>query len=121
MWYLDYEYNQESKFIQIELTVKSGLFLDYVQNKLTKFPVFINTKHAWYKLNCPYWIELDSETPSKDERLLLMVNKPIRIPIPDMNPNREHTFIDNVVDVLLSWIEEEHKLYQREWKLSAGY
>lgn len=121
VWHLEYRFNKNSSFGEFEMTVQQGNFLNYLYDKLTIYPIYINTNHAWYRLNCPYWIELEPEQLCGGHSVLLEINKTISISIPNISDNRKHQFVNHITQTLLSWIEEEYEFYRSEWKAIAGY
>lgn len=121
MWNLHVTMNENNSCIILEMKVSpSSNFNDYLTSKLHLYPVYIQSEYKRFRLIKPYRIRIVSDLQKEIKDVRLLINHTIRIPVPFHISNRKQEYIDMLMNLLMTWIEEEYELYQSDWKRLAG-
>ncbi|WP_306010087.1 hypothetical protein [Bacillus sp. MMSF_3328] len=119
MWYLTSNYNKQENIGEFELKVIGESFAEYLNRKIKLFPIYLNLNCTQFYFRCQYQIEPYEDYESISVRLV--INDILRIPFTKrlLFDTRNSSYVKQIEQTLLSWIEEEYEIYQREWRRAA--
>ena len=116
MWYIETDAKQPSDpCFTVKICVNDGVFSNSLTDRLKVYPSYIGINTSWWSITKPYTPYI---TPFPDDgAILIKVNKTMQIHIPKLLfQGQKQKLIDRLVTELLTWLDDEFAIYQKEWR-----
>ncbi|WP_282155821.1 hypothetical protein [Cytobacillus gottheilii] len=111
MWDFQISFNVVTSQLDLFISVSDVNFREYLRNKLSLYPIYINSVYSWYKFRTPYSILFEPYPIDKQMALQLEIEKILCIPYPYNSEKNSQSFMKEIEKNILAWIEDEFKLY----------